>query len=174
MSLDNFQEHFSSKDSMKGVALKRPWLQTMLCTIRHANSNITIQNCKEQKSEHLRQKERSMTHQACAKAPDFIQDHPVQRRPKKPSVSSADNLLEPMVFTKLQHFKWTVKFETGQPFSQNCSADSVPGTWSPRTPSTIRSSYQCCTTVLERQSLRDPSTKPMIEKYQVLSSPFST
>ena len=31
---------------MKGVALKRPWLQTMLCTIRHANLNITIQNCK--------------------------------------------------------------------------------------------------------------------------------
>ena len=115
-----------------------------------------------------------MTHQVCANAPDFTQDHPVQRRPKKPSVSSADNLLEPMVFTKLQHFKWTVKFETGQPFSQNCSADSVPGTWSPRTPSTIRSAYQCCTTVLERQSLRDPSTKPMSEKYQVLSSPFST
>ena len=66
-----------------------------------------------------------MTHQVCANAPDFIQDHPVQRRPKKPSVSSADKLLEPMVFTKLQHFKWTVKFETGQPFSQNCSADSV-------------------------------------------------
>ena len=38
---------------MKGVALKRPWLQTMICTIRHANSNITIQNCKEQKCEHL-------------------------------------------------------------------------------------------------------------------------
>ena len=115
-----------------------------------------------------------MTHQVCANAPDFIQDHPVQRRPKKPSVSSADNLLEPMVFTKLQHFKWTVKFETGQPFSQHCSADPVPETWSPRTPSTIRSAYQCCTTVLERQSLRDPSTKPMSEKYQVLSSPFST
>ena len=63
-----------------------------------------------------------MTHQVCANAPDFIQDHPVQRRPKKPSVSSADNLLEPMVFTKLQHFKLTVKFETGQPFSQNCSS----------------------------------------------------
>ena len=53
MSLDNFQGHFNWKDSMKGVALKRPWLQTMLCTIRQANSNITIQNCKEQKSEHL-------------------------------------------------------------------------------------------------------------------------
>ena len=35
----------------EGVALQRPWLQTMFCTIRHANSNITIQNCKEQKSE---------------------------------------------------------------------------------------------------------------------------
>ena len=51
MTLDNFQEHFTWKDSIKGVALKRPWLQTMLCTIRHANSNITIQNCKEQKNE---------------------------------------------------------------------------------------------------------------------------
>ena len=63
-----------------------------------------------------------MTH-----APDLIQDDPVQRRHKKPSVSSADNLLEPMVFTKLQHFKWTLKFETGQPFlkTQNCSADSA-------------------------------------------------
>ena len=49
-----------------------------------------------------------MTHQV--RAPEyFIQDHPVQRRPKKPSVSCAENLLEPMVFTKLQHFKWTVK-----------------------------------------------------------------
>ena len=59
----------------------------------------------------------------------------------KPSVvSSADNLLKPMVFTKLQHFKWTVKFETGQPLfkTQHCSADSVPGTWSPRTPSTSK------------------------------------
>ena len=85
-----------------------------------------------------------MTHQVCANAPDFIKDHPVQRRPKKPSVSSADNLLEPMVFTKLHHFKWTVKFETGQQFlkTQNCSADSVPGTWSPRIPSTIRSAYE--------------------------------
>ena len=61
-------------------------------------------------------------------APDFIQDHPVQRSSMTPSVSSADNLLEPMVFKKLQHFKLTVKFETGQPFfkTQNCSADSVP------------------------------------------------
>ncbi len=50
-----------------------------------------------------------MTHQVCADAPDFIKDHPVQRRPKKPNVSSTDNLLEPMVFTKLQLFKWTVK-----------------------------------------------------------------
>ena len=119
-----------------------------------------------------------MTHQVRANASDFIQDHPVQRRPKNPSVSSADNLLEPMVFTNFQHFKWTVKFETGPPFSktQSCSDDSDPGTWSPRTPSTIRSVYQCCTTVLERQSLRDPSTKPRSEKYQVLSSPnwFST
>ena len=107
-----------------------------------------------------------MTHQVRANAPDFIQDHPIQRRHKKPSVSSADNLLKPMVFTKLQHFKWTIKFETGQPFlkTQNCSADSVSGTWSPRTPSTIRSAYQCCTTVLERYSLRDPSTKPRSEK----------
>ena len=56
-----------------------------------------------------------MTHHVRENAPDFIQDHQVQRRPNKPSVSSADNLLEPMVFTKLQHFKWTVKFETGQP-----------------------------------------------------------
>ena len=118
-----------------------------------------------------------MMHQVRANAPDFIEDHPVQRRPKKPSVSSsAENLLEPMVFTKLQHLKWTVNFETGQPFlkTHNCSADSVPGTWSPRTRSTIRSAYQCCTTVLERQSLMDPSTKPRSEKYQVLSSPFST
>ena len=88
-----------------------------------------------------------------AHAPDFIQDNPVQRRNNKPSVSSADNLLEPMgVFTKLQHFKWTVKFETEQPFlkTRNCSADSVLGTWSPRTPSTIRSAYdRCCTSVLE-------------------------
>ena len=92
-----------------------------------------------------------MTHQVRANAPDFIQDHPVQRRPKKTGVSSADNLQEPMAFTKLQHFKWTVQFETGQPFvkTQNCSADSVPGTWSHRTPSTIRSAYQCCTTVLD-------------------------
>ena len=109
-----------------------------------------------------------MTHQVRANAPDFIQDRPVQRRPKKPSVSSVDNMLEPMEFTKLQHFKLTIKFETGQPFlkTQNCSTDSVPGTWSPRTPSTIRSVYRCCTTVLERQSLRDPNTKPMSEKYQ--------
>ena len=114
MSLDNFQEHFSWKDSVNGVALKRPWLQTMLCTIRHANSNIII-HCKEQKSDQLWQKERSMTHQVRTNAQDFIQEHPVQRRPKKPSVSSADNPLEPMVFTKLQHFKWTVKFETGPP-----------------------------------------------------------
>ena len=87
-----------------------------------------------------------MTHQVRANAPDFIQDRPVQRRPKKSSVSSADNLLEPMAFTKLQHFKWTVKFETGQPFlkTQNCSADSVPGTLSHRTPSTIRSAAQPC------------------------------
>ena len=85
-----------------------------------------------------------MTHQVRANAPDFIQDHPVQRRPTKSSVSSADNLLEPMAFTKLQHLKWTVKFETGQPFSktQNCSADSVPATWSHRTPSTIRSANE--------------------------------
>ena len=84
-----------------------------------------------------------MTHQVRANAPDFIQDHPVQRSPKKSSVSSAD-LLEPMAFTKLQHFKWTVKFETGQPFlkTQNCSADSVPGTWSHKTPSTIRSANE--------------------------------
>ena len=114
-----------------------------------------------------------------ANAPDFIQYyHPVQGRPNKPSVSSADNLLEPVVFTKLQRFKWTVKFETGPPFlkTQNCSADSVPGTWPPRTPSTTRSAYQCDTTVLERQSLRDTSTTPRSEKYQVLSSPnwFST
>ena len=90
-----------------------------------------------------------MTHHVHANTPDFIQDHPVQRRPKKPNVSSADNLLEPMVFTKLQHFKWTVKFETGQPLlkTHNCSADSMPGTWSPRTRSTILSGYQCCTTV---------------------------
>ena len=101
VSLDNFQEHFRWKDSAKGVTLKRPRLQTMHCTIRHANSNITIHNCKEQKSEPLWQKERSMTHQVRENPPDFIQDHPVQRRPKKPSVSSADNLLEPMVFTKL-------------------------------------------------------------------------
>ena len=73
MSLDNFQEHFSWTDSMKGVALKRPWLQTMFCTISHVNSNITIQNCKEQKSEHVLQKERSMTHQVRANAPYFIQ-----------------------------------------------------------------------------------------------------
>ena len=80
-----------------------------------------------------------MTHQVRANAPDFIQDHPVQRMHNKPSVSSAENLLEPMVFTKLQHFKWTVKFETGQPCltTQNCSADSAPGTWPPRTPRTI-------------------------------------
>ena len=105
-----------------------------------------------------------MTHQVCANAPGFIQDHPVQRRPKKPSVASADNVLEPMVFTNLQYFKWTVKFETGQPLlkTQNCSPDSVPGTWSPRTPRTKRSAYQCCTTVLESQSMRDPSTKPRI------------
>ena len=84
-----------------------------------------------------------MTHKVQANGPDFIQDHPVQKRPKQPMVSIADNLLEPMVFTKLQHFKWTVKFETGPPFlkTQNCSADTVPGTWSPRTPSTIRSAY---------------------------------
>ena len=109
-----------------------------------------------------------MTHQVRANAPDFIQDNPVQRRPKKASVSSADNLLELMVFTKLQHFKWTVKFETEQPFlkTQNCSADSVPETWSPRTPSTIRSAYRCDTSVLD-----GPSTKPRSEKYQVLSSP---
>jgi len=71
-----------------------------------------------------------MTYQMRANAPDFIQDDPVQRRPKKPSVSSADNLQEPMVFTKLQHFNWRVQFETGQPFlmTQNCSADSVPET----------------------------------------------
>ena len=102
-----------------------------------------------------------MTHQVRANAPDFIQDHPVQRRPKKHSVSSTANLLEPIVFTKLQHFKWTVKFETGPSFlkTQNCSADSVPGTRSPMTPSTIRNAYQCCTNVLERQSLRNPSTK---------------
>ena len=64
-----------------------------------------------------------MTHQVCANAPDFIQYHPVQRRHNKPCVSSAEKLLEPMVFMKLQHFKWTVKFETGQPFlkTQNCS-----------------------------------------------------
>ena len=119
-----------------------------------------------------------MTHQMRANAPDFIQDHPVQRRPKKPSVSSSDNLLEPMVFTTLQHFKWAVKFETGPPFlkTHNCSADSAPGTWSPRTPSTIRSVYQCCKTVLERQSLGDSITKPRSEKYRILSSPnwFST
>ena len=98
-----------------------------------------------------------MMHQVRANAPDFIHDRPVQRRPNKSSVSSADNLLKPMEFTKLQHFKRTVKFETGQPFlkTQNCSADSVPGTWSPRTPSSIRIVYRCCTTVLERQSLRD-------------------
>ena len=170
MSLDNFQEHFSWKDSIDGVTLKRPWLQTMLCTIRHATSNIAI-HCKEQKSDHLWQKERSMTHQVHANAPGFIHDHPVQRRPKKLSVSSAENLLEPMVFTTLQHFKWTVKFETGPPFlkTKNCSADSALGTWSPRTPITIISVYQCCKTVLE-------STKPRSEKYRVLSSPnwFST
>ena len=74
-----------------------------------------------------------MTHQVRDNAPDFIQDHPVHRRPKNPSVSSADNLLEPWVFTKLQHFKWTVKFESGQPLlkTQNYSADSVPGTGRP-------------------------------------------
>ena len=119
-----------------------------------------------------------MTHKVHANAPDFIQDHPVQRRSKSPSVSSVDNMLEPMAFTKLQHFKWTVKFENGQPFlkTQYCSPDSVPGKWSSRTPSTIRSAYQCCTTVLESQSLRDPSKKPRSEKCQVLSSPnwFST
>ena len=65
-----------------------------------------------------------MTH-----APDLIQYDPVPRRPKKASVSSTDNMLEPMVFTRLQHFKWTVKFETEQPLlkTQNCSADLVPG-----------------------------------------------
>ena len=57
-----------------------------------------------------------MTHQVGANAPDFVPDHPAQRRHNKPSVSSADNLFEPLVFTKLQHFKsCTVKFETGQP-----------------------------------------------------------
>ena len=119
-----------------------------------------------------------MTHQVRANAPYFIQDHPVQRRHKKPSVSSAENLLEPMVFTKLQYFELTVKFETGQPCltTLNCSADSVPGVWLPMTPSTIRSGYQCYTTVLERQSMREPRTKPRSEKYRVLSSPnwFST
>ena len=105
-----------------------------------------------------------MTHQVRANAPDFIQYHPVQERPKKPNMFSADNLLEPMVFTKLQHLKWTVKFETGQPLlkTHNCSADSVPRserTWPPRMPSTIRSAYQCCTTVLEGQSPRDPKYK---------------
>ena len=59
---------------MKGMALKRPWLQTMFCTISHVNSNITLHNCKEQKSEHLLQKERSMTHQVRANAPYFIQN----------------------------------------------------------------------------------------------------
>ena len=57
-------------------------------------------------------------------------------------------------------FQMDSKIETGKPFlkTQNCSADSVPGTWSPRTPSTIRSVYRCCTTVLERQSPRYPNT----------------
>ena len=51
------------------------------------------------------------------------------------------------------------------------------GTSSPRTPSTIKEVLiNAEKTVLERQSLRDPSTKPGSEKYQVLPSPnwFST
>ena len=112
-----------------------------------------------------------MTHQVCANASDFIQDNPVQRRPKKPSVSSADNLLEPMVFTKLQHFKWTVKFETEdkQLLGRLSAGDMVA-----QDAKYPKKCLSVCTTVLERQSLRDPSTNPMSEKYQVLSSPFFT
>ena len=49
MSLDNFQENLSWKDSMTAISLKQPRLLAMLSIIMNAGSDTTIQNCKEQK-----------------------------------------------------------------------------------------------------------------------------
>ena len=49
MSLYNFQENLSWKDSMTAISLQQPRLLAMLSIIMHAGSDTTIQNCKEQK-----------------------------------------------------------------------------------------------------------------------------
>ena len=107
-----------------------------------------------------------------ANASDFIQDDAYREGPINPvffcrQLAGTDGVQEVATFQMDRKVRdWATIIEDTE-----LLADSVPGERSPRTPNTIISAYQCCTTVLERQSLRDPSTKPRSEQYQVLSSP---
>ena len=176
MRLYNFQEKFSWKDSIKGVALKRPWLQTMLCTIRYANSNITIQNCRAEKRTFVTEGEINDTPGAWKRTRFHSRSSSTEEAKEVQCFfcrqpAGTDGVHEVATFQMDSKIRdWATILEDTDLLGR------LRGAWSHRTPSTIISAYRCYTTVLERQSVSDPNTKPMSEKYQVLSSPnwFST